>query len=181
MSRQNQRAFKADHVFITLRLANATDDLLTRHIGDLRAAMRAVLRHHPMRIEAIAVLPATLHTLWHLPEGDGNGPNRISMLKANFSRLMPHPENRTADQIRRGDKGIWRRSYWAIPVRGEAEKDRYRDLIHLSPVEAGLCRRAQDWPHSSIHRDMADGLPPPVTVTGKAASPENDKQLALIH
>lgn len=180
MSRQKQRAFGAAHVFITLRLANPGDDLLIRHISDLRAAMRAVLHHHPMRIEAIAVLPAVLHTLWHLPIQDGHGPNRISMLKAKFSRMMPLPEGRTAEQIRRGGKGIWQRSYWALPVRGSAERDHYRDLIHLSPVHAGLCARAQDWPHSSIHRDIARGLAPPAIET-RAPLSASEREPSLVH
>ena len=161
MTNRNRTAFSADSVFLTLRLARRGDDLLIRHIEALRGAMRTVLHHHPMRIDAIVVLPAVIHTLWTLPPTDRDGPGRIRLLKSIFSRALPQPDCRTPTQLRRGDKGIWRRSYWALPVRDRITFDRHRDLIHLSPVQAGLCTRPQDWPHSSIHRDIARGRAPP--------------------
>ncbi|NNE51520.1 MAG: transposase [Sulfitobacter sp.] len=165
MPDQNHNAFTADSLFLTLRLARHGDDLLIRHIDALRNAMRRVLRNYPMEIDAIVVLPAVIHTLWTLPQGDKKGPNRIRMLKSRFSRAVPFPDYRTPEQIKRGDKGIWQGSYWAFPVRDRSTFDRHRDLIHLSPVRAGLCTRPQDWPHSSIHRDIARGLATPRLAT----------------
>ena len=95
--------------FFTLRLARRDGDLLTRHVGKLRSAMRYTMDHHGFRIDEIAVLPDVIHTIWTLPTDTANYPVRLGMLKSRFSRFMPAPAYRTPDQIRRGEKGIWQR------------------------------------------------------------------------
>ncbi len=155
--------------FFTMRLADRGEDLLIRHVGKLRRAMRDTLDRHPFRIDAIVVLPAAIHTIWTLPEGDSDFPNRIGVLKSRFSRVMPMPPNRSLKQIERGEKGIWQKRYWEHLIRDHADFTRHRDLIHLSPVHAGLCPRPQDWPHSSIHRALAQGHMPPAPIGHGAA------------
>lgn len=90
--------------FFTVRLADAESDALVRCIADLRRAMRHTLNHHPLRIDAIAVLPAVIHTIWTLPADRAGYSNRIGMLKAKFSRSMPMPGHRTPAQIARGKR-----------------------------------------------------------------------------
>ncbi len=150
--------------FFTIRLAARGDDLLTRRIALLRQCMRATLQRFPFRIDAITVLPATIHTLWTLPPDDANYPARIAMLKSRFSRACPMPPDRTPAQIRRGEKGIWQRRYWEHVIRDAQDYERHRALIYLSPVHAGLCPRPQDWPHTSLHRDLRAGLSHPAPV-----------------
>ncbi|MBM1309336.1 transposase [Sulfitobacter mediterraneus] len=156
--------FDPKRFFFTLRLADPGSDLLLRRIGKLRSAMRSTLRHHGFRIDAIAVLPATIHMIWSLPPDDADIANRIGMLKARFSRHLPPATYRSPSQIKKGEKGIWQRGYWCHPLRGNADYVRHRGLIYYSPVEAGLCDTPQDWQYSSIHRDLARGypLPPPL-------------------
>ena len=147
--------------FFTLRLADRQSDLLLREVDVLRAAMRATRARFPFEIEAIVVLPAALHMIWRLPPGDADFPTRIAMLKSRFSRAMPMPADRTPGQIRRAEKGIWQRRYWEHQLRDAADYARHREMIHLSPVHAGLVAAPQDWVHSSLHRDLARGAPPP--------------------
>lgn len=161
MSSYIRRRVPGATYFFTIRLADRHSDLLLRRIALLRQAMRATLDRYPFHINAIVVLPATIHTLWNLPEGDSAFPTRMAMLKSRFSRSCPMPADRTAAQIRRGEKGIWQRRYWEHVIRDRADLKRHRDLIHLSPVHAGLCPRPADWPHTSFHRDMKTGQPPP--------------------
>lgn len=157
--------------FFTIRLADRSSDLLIRNITLLRRAMRETLERHPFRIDAIAVLPAVIHTIWTLPDGDTNYPNRIGMLKSRFSRRQPMPAHRTLTQIQRGEKGIWQRRYWEHEIRDEADFARHRDLIYQSPVHAGLCPLPQVWPHTSLHRDLAKGTRVPKPVGHGAARP----------
>jgi putative transposase len=147
--------------FLTLRLAQPRRALLVRHIDLLRRAMRETMTHHPFAIEAIVVLPAAIHAVWTLPPGAADFAKRIGMLKSRFSRGVAAPPARTPSQVQRGDKGIWQRGYWLYPIRGAAELARHREMIHLAPVTAGFCARAADWPHSSVHRDIARGLSAP--------------------
>jgi putative transposase len=32
------------------------------------------------------------------------------------------------------------------------------DYVHLNPIKHGLVKRAVDWPYSSFHRYLADGV-----------------------
>ncbi|MFK7838105.1 MAG: transposase [Sulfitobacter sp.] len=150
--------------FFTVRLAQRADDLLLHHVDALRDAMRQTKARFPFHIDAITVLPRTLHMLWTLPEGDSAYPARIAMLKSRFSRAMPLPEGRSLSQIKRGEKGIWQTRYWEHQIRDGGDFARHRDLIYLSPVHAGLCARPQDWAHTSLHRDLAQGGKAPAAI-----------------
>ncbi len=150
--------------FFTMRLADRNSDLLVRRIDLLRQAMRATLTHTPFHIDAITVLPNCIHTLWTLPPEDDAYPMRIAMLKSRFSRGCPMPLHRTPTQIKRAEKGIWQRRYWEHVIRDDADFERHRDLIYLSSVHAGLCPRPQDWPHTSLHRDLKQGRTAPAPI-----------------
>lgn len=159
--------------FFTIRLAERHSDLLIRQIAPLRCAMRATLQSYPFRIEAITILPAVIHTLWTLPAGDSNYPVRIAMLKSRFSRSQPMPANRSLAQIKRGEKAIWQRRFWEHEIRDSDDFNRHRDLIYLSPVHAGLCPRPQDWPHTSLHRDLRQATPAPTDYMRSARQPRD--------
>lgn len=164
MSNYIRRRTTGATYFFTLRLADRHSDLLTREVDHLRRAMRETLARFAFRIDAITVLPAAVHMIWALPEGDDAYPARIAMLKSRFSRAMPMPANRTLAQIKRAEKGIWQRRYWEHQITDAADFARHRDMIYLSPVQAGLAATPQAWQHTSLHRDLADGgtLPQPL-------------------
>lgn len=155
--------------FFTIRLADRNSNALHRYVADLRRAMRDTLARHPFQIDAIAVLPAVIHTIWTLPADTSDYSNRIGMLKSRFSRGLPMPANRTPTQIARGEKGIWQRRFWEHKIKDKADFDRHRDLIYLSPVHAGLCPRPQDWAFTSLHRDVRHGIPAPAPIGHGAA------------
>jgi len=157
--------------FFTIRLARRGDDMLLRRISLLRQAMRETLARKPFHIDAIAVLPDVIHTIWTLPEGDGDYANRIGMWKARFSKHLPPPPHRSLQQIKRGEKGIWRRRFWEHRIRDTADFERHRDLVHLSPFHAGLCERPEDWPFSSLHRDRARVIEPEFEVLENDPAP----------
>ncbi len=144
--------------FFTVRLTDRHSDLLIRQIGLLRAVTRRTRARYPFDIRAITVLPATIHTIWTLPPDDAEFARRWSMLKALFSREMPTPPNRRMSEIRRGDKAIWQRRFWDHLIRDPQDFDAHRQMIYASPVQAGLCAHPEDWPFSSLHRDLRSGL-----------------------
>ncbi|SFG50775.1 REP-associated tyrosine transposase [Sulfitobacter dubius] len=142
-----------DRYFFTLRLARRGDDALLRHISILRQSMRETLARKPFQINAITVLPDVIHTVWTLPKDDHDYPNRIGMWKARFSKHLPPAPHRSLQQIKRGEKGIWQRRFWEHRIRDQADFRRHCDLVHLSPMHAGLCDRPEDWPFSSYNRN----------------------------
>jgi len=155
--------------FFTIRLADPGSDLLILKISDLRHAMREIKQRHPFHIDAITVLPSVIHTIWTLQDGATDYPNRIGMLKSKFSRRQPMPPHRPPTQIKRGEKAIWQRRTWEHQIQDTADLTRHRNLVYHSPVHAGLCATPQDWPHTSLHRDLASGRQPATGIFHGAA------------
>jgi putative transposase len=69
--------------FLTVNLAvRRGNDLLVRHIADLREAFRQTQHDHPFLMDAIVILPDHLHCPWRLPPDDDDFPSRWRLIKA---------------------------------------------------------------------------------------------------
>ena len=143
--------------FLTARLQDRGSDLLTTEIERLRAAMRITRLRHPFAIEAIVVLPATIHTIWTLPDNDPDFARRWSVLQSLFAVGLSAAEHRPAHPVNRGTHGLWQRRIQDHRLRDDADFRARRNFIHTAPVREGLVSRPEDWPYSSIHRDIALG------------------------
>src|SRR5215475_5965889 len=146
--------------FFTVNLAERRLSLLTSHIDELRSAIRETRKRHPFTIDAIVVLPDHLHAVWTLPEGDADFATRWRLIKSTFSRCIPCGERISASRAAKGERGIWQRRYWEHSIRDEADFERHVDYIHINPLKHGLVTRVRDWPHSSFHRYVQQGLLP---------------------
>ncbi|WP_299549880.1 transposase [uncultured Tateyamaria sp.] len=143
--------------FFTARAARRGTDLFLREIDPLRAAMRKTRDRYPFSIEEIVVLGDVIHTLWRLPEGDTDFSTRWRMLKSLFSRSVDAPTDTGALRLRPGEKGLWQRRFWEHVIRDADDLEAHRHMIFAAPVQAGLVNRPEEWPHSSIHRAIAQG------------------------
>ena len=92
-----------------------------------------------------------------MPDGDGDFSIRWALLKSSFSRGV-EARPRSPSKIAKREKGIWQRRYWEHAIRDEADLERHVDYIHFNPVKHGLVSRVADWPHSSFHRYVEQGL-----------------------
>jgi putative transposase len=146
--------------FFTVTLADRRLRLLTEHIEELRAAFRETRRRHTFTIDAMAVLPDHLHTIWTLPEGDANFTTRWRLIKSAFSRSLAIGERISDSRAAKGERGIWQRRYWEHTIRDEADFERHMDYIHINPLKHGLVSRVGDWPYSSFHRMVKLGVYP---------------------
>jgi putative transposase len=146
--------------FFTLNAADRRGQALLGHIRELRRSFAQVRSRHPFELDAIVVLPEHLHMLMTLPSEDADFAGRIMLIKQGFSRTLPPGERVNASRAARGERGIWQRRYWEHLVRDEADFERHVDYIHFNPVKHGWVGRATDWPHSSIHRYVRQGLLP---------------------
>ena len=136
------------------------NDLLTRYIEPLREAVRKVRNTHPFEIHGWVVLPDHLHCVIRLPEGDADFSLRLRLIRAAFSRAIPHEEWRSAVRHRRGERGIWQRRYWEHRIRDEADYQAHMDYVHINPVKHGLVACVRDWPYSTFHRLVSQGVYP---------------------
>jgi putative transposase len=146
--------------FFTLALADRSSDLLVRHIERARCAYAVVQKRFPFETIAICILPDHLHALWQLPDGDADYASRWSLFKSAFSRGLATAPRRSASKIAKREKGIWQRRYWEHAIRDEKDLERHVDYIHYNPVKHKLVTRVVDWPHSSFHRYVEQGILP---------------------
>ena len=144
--------------FFTVNLAERQRTLLVDHIDDLRNAVQKVLIHHPFCIDAMVVLPDHLHALWTLPEGDADFSTRWALIKAGFSRCIPPEEQRSKSRMRKEERGIWQRRFWEHLIRDERDYAAHFDYIHYNPVKHGYVRSVTDWPYSTFHRYVEQGI-----------------------
>jgi len=147
--------------FFTLTLLRRrNNDLLTRHIEELREAVRTVRRAHRFDIHGWVVLPDHLHCVVRLPQGDTDFTLRLRLIKAGFSKSLPRTEWLSAVRRRRGERGLWQRRFWEHLIKDEADYRAHMDYVHINPVKHGLVRRVADWPYSTFHRLVAQDMYP---------------------
>jgi putative transposase len=147
--------------FFTVNLLQRQDnDLLTRHIETLRTVVKSVQQRHPFRIHGWVVLPEHLHCVIELPPGDVDFATRWRLIKMDFSKALPRTERISAVRTRRGERGIWQRRYWEHLIRDERDFRAHMDYVHINPLKHGLVDRVAEWPYSTFHRLVAQGIFP---------------------
>lgn len=148
--------------FFTVNLLQRNgNDLLTRHIDLLRKSVSAVRKAHPFIIHGWVVLPDHLHCVIELPQQDADFATRWRLIKIGFSKGLPQNEARSPSRTHRGERGIWQRRFWEHLIRDEREFNAHMDYVHINPVKHGLVKRVADWPHSTFHKQVAEGMYPP--------------------
>ncbi len=143
--------------FFTVTLTDRRSSVLVDQIGALRAAFRVARRERPFAIDAIVILPDHLHAIFTLPTGDADFSGRWRRIKGHFSRHMITagvPTTRHSN----GDYALWQRRFWEHTIRDEDDFARHVGYIHFNPVKHGLVSRVHEWPHSSFHLYVRQGL-----------------------
>ena len=111
------------------------DDL----VALLNDCFQLVMHSYPFTIEAMAVLPDHLHTIWTLPDGDSDFSIRWNLVKGNFSRQFGKQlEALSPSRLKKRERAIWQRRFWEHLVRDSDDFNRLCDYIHYNPVKHGL-------------------------------------------
>lgn len=134
--------------------------LLTRHVEVLREVVTSVRRQYPFRIHGWVVLPEHMHCVIELPQHDADFATRWRLIKMAFSKAIPRAERLSEVRARRGERGIWQRRYWEHLIRNEADFQAHMDYVHINPVKHGLVKQVADWPYSTFHRLVEQGVYP---------------------
>lgn len=155
-----RRAFIAGGTwFFTVNLLQRkNNDLLVREIELLRRVVQQVRQDHPFHIDAWVVLPEHLHCVLTLPNGDCDFSLRWRLIKSAFSRALPKEERISATRQKYGERGIWQRHFWEHLIRDELDFQRHVDYVHVNPLKHGLVKRVCDWPFSTFHRHVENGI-----------------------
>jgi putative transposase len=131
----------------------------------LRAKFQASLIERPFGLVAIVLLPDHLHTMWSLPEGDMAYPARCAWIKKEFTKswLAAGGTEKAVSDSKAGSRprGVWQRRYWVHTIRDEEDFTQQFNHIHYNPVKHGLVKRSREWPYSTFHRYVREGIYPP--------------------
>ena len=145
--------------FFTVTLADRRSSILADQIASLRAAFRLTRREKPFAIDAIVVLPDHLHAIMTLPPEDADFSGRWRRIKGLFTRDVAR-DGLSVAHNRRGEFNLWQRRFWEHTIRDEGDFARHVDYIHYNPVKHGLVTRVSDWPYSSFHQYVRQGVLP---------------------
>src|ERR1700751_3431494 len=94
-----------------------------------------------------------------LPEGDIDFPNRWRLIKRRFTDAVVK-SGTSVSRLRNGEVALRQRRYWEHTIRDDKDFERHIDYIHFNPVKHGLVERVRDWPYSSFHRYVSEGILP---------------------
>jgi putative transposase len=146
--------------FFTVNLADRRSKLLTERVDLLRTALRYVRARRPFTVDAIVVLPDHVHTIWTLPPGDADFATRWRLIKTLFSRSVEDTELLSPSRQAKGERGIWQRRFYEHVLRDDEDYANHVDYAHFNPVKHGHVGRPIDWPFSSLHRYIREGILP---------------------
>ena len=159
MVRYRRNFISGGTFFFTVVLADRRSSVLVDRIAVLRDAFRVTRRERPFAIDAIVVLPDHLHAVITLPADDADFSGRWRRIKGLFTHSVMR-EGAPLAPDHRGLYALWQRRFWEHTVRDESDFARHVDYIHFNPVKHGLVSRVNDWPHSSFHRYVRQGVLP---------------------
>ena len=135
------------------------DESAARLLGDV---MRRSQQRWPFQTNAMVLLPDHLHAMWTLPPGDSDFSCRWAWIKKEFSKRWLAAGGRdhgvSAGRLRERRRGIWQPRFWEHALEDEDEFERHFDYIHFNPVKHGHVRCPHEWPYSSFHRWVKQGV-----------------------
>lgn len=101
-----------------------------------------------------------MHCVIEQPEGDADFKTRWMLIKMLYSRSRPKVERRSDVCIQRRERGIWQRRYWEHLIKNEADFQAHIDYVHINPVKHDLVTQVKDWPYSTFHQLVVQGIYP---------------------
>jgi putative transposase len=163
MSRYRRAAATGSSYFFTVAAYRRQPILSDEAIRNaLRTAIETVRMARPFVIDAWVLLPDHLHCVWTLPDGDADFPTRWMLIKRAVSLACRENYRRadwvTSSKLKHRESTIWQRRFWEHQIRDENDFARHVDYIHFNPVKHGHVQQAEDWPYSTFHRYVHDGV-----------------------
>jgi len=132
-------------------------------IEHLRSSIIETRRSYPFLIEAWVLLPEHMHCIWTLPDAEFDYSRRWGLIKQGFTKrtrgLLPDQTN-SLSRIKHREASVWQRRFWEHQIRDEKDFNNHFDYIHFNPVKHGHVKRVQDWPFSTFHRSVKEGIYP---------------------
>ncbi len=110
----------------------------------------------------MVLLKDHFHLLCGIPNDDQDYSTRIRLIKRRFTHAYLRnggtEGETTQSRERRNVRGIWQKRFYEHTIRNQREYNQHVEYIHMNPVKHGLVSRPTDWPWSSLHRYIRQGL-----------------------
>lgn len=152
MSRYRRLYIPGGTYFFTVTLADRTATTLVGEIDLLRSVYASVIQEHPIKCEAMVILPDHIHAVWTLPAGDADFSIRWKKIKGRFSQHCRARGTPSRSKLAKGEKGVWQRRFWEHAIRRPEDFQEHIHYCWWNPVKHGLVQRPEDWPYSSFRR-----------------------------
>jgi len=128
----------------------------------LRAAIERTRTSRPFTIDAWVLMPDHLHCIWTLPIGDADFSTRWMKIKRSVS-IACHDhyhdlELMNSSKQKHRESTIWQRRFWEHQLRDENDFANHMDYLHFNPVKHGLSQSVLEWPYSTFHRYVKEGV-----------------------
>lgn len=128
----------------------------------LRTAIQRTRASHPFTIDAWVIMPDHLHCIWTLPDEDSDFSTRWRMIKSLVSiacRDVYHDTNlMNSSKYKYSESTIWQRRFWEHQLRNDDDFAKHVDYLHFNPVKHGMAKSVSDWPYSTFHRYVKQGV-----------------------
>ena len=133
---------------------------------NVRPVLRSAIQHtrttHPFTIDAWVLLPDHLHCIWTLPPNDADFGVRWAMIKRYITKhcgqYLQREEWLNTSKRRRKESTLWQRRFWEHQIRDDHDYEIHMDYLHYNPVKHGLVKQVKDWPYSTFHRYVLEGI-----------------------
>jgi len=133
---------------------------MVRHA--LCEGIKAIQATHPFTINAWVLLPDHLHCIWTLPPDDADFGIRWAMIKRYVTKQCGSELKRDAwmssSKQKRKESILWQRRFWEHQIRDDGDYQKHMDYIHYNLAKHGLVEKVADWPHSTFHRYVLQGV-----------------------
>lgn len=130
----------------------------------LQRAIAAVRQTRPFKIDAWVLLPDHLHCIWTLPAGDADFSMRWMGIKQRVSSACRDAYRdaglMTDSRCKHRESTIWQRRFREHRIHDETHFERHMDYVHFNPVKHGHVQSLAEWPYSTFHRHVRDGVYP---------------------
>ena len=138
--------------------------LLTRNLSReaLHTVLKRVRHDYSFRIDAWVLLPDHIHTIWTLPENDNDYRVRWRRIQEGFYRfthaVFSKDISLSLPASYQGQSQIWQQTLRQHKIKDLKDFRLHLDYIHFNPVKHGLVACAKDWPYSTFHRYVREGV-----------------------
>jgi len=128
----------------------------------LGTVMRECQQHWPFEVMGIVLLPDHLHAILRLPSEDVDYPKRWGWMKKEFTKRWLDAggieQQRSPSRQKNRRRGVWQRRYWEHCIRDQDDFSRHMNYLHFNPVKHQYVPCPADWPWSTFHRYVREGV-----------------------